>query len=251
MTASALGAPAVSLRVALWPEIPRHSTTVRVSVRIAPTTELVPPPAIEGQLRFPAGLDVQLSGLGIAACRVAALELFGLQSCPPDSVMGYGSAVAELAIKREVVREAAQIAVVRTDEQAGHPAVLLYIYGETALSAQIVLMAEVLPADGPYGGLLDIHVPLVPTFFEGPDVSVSELDLVLGPKNLTYYERIHHRLIRYRPAGIPLPGRCPRAGFPFAVELSFLGGGRAGATTAVPCPARSARVTHNRGNRLR
>jgi hypothetical protein len=151
--------------------------------------------------------------------------------------MGYGRATAELLIKREVIAEGARIAVVRTDEQAGHPAVLFYIYGETALSAQIVLVVEMLPAAGPYGGLLRVHVPLIPTFFEAPDVSVSRLSLVLGPKDLVYYERVHHKLLRYRPAGIPLAGSCPPGGFPFAVRLSLLDGSRVRAATAVPCPA--------------
>jgi hypothetical protein len=241
LPASALATPSVSLRAALSPEILGHSTTLRLSVQITPTTELVPPPLIQGELRYPAGLDVQLSGLGIAACSVATLELSGPQGCPLDSLMGYGSAIAALPIKQKVVREAAQIAVVRTAEQEGHPALTFYVYDETALNAEIVLPAELLPATKPYGGLLDIHVPLVPTFPEGPDVSVSELRLVLGPKNLTYYEHVHHKTLRYKPAGIPLLGPCPRRGFPFTIELTFLGGGRAAGTTAVPCPARPRR----------
>lgn len=241
LPASAYGAPTVSLRAALNPKNPGHSTTVRLRVQIAPTTELVPPPLIAGELRYPAGLDVQLSGLGIDACSVATLELLGPQSCPPDSFMGYGSATAELPIKQHVFHETAKIAVVRSAEQAGHPALLLYVYGETGLNAQIVLGAQLLPATKPFGGLLDIHVPLVPTFPEGPYVAVSELTLVLNPKGLTYYEQALHGLVPYTPAGIPLPRHCPRGGFAFAVGLSFLGGSRAGATTAVPCPKGSRR----------
>ena len=246
LPASALGAPSVSLRAALSPESLGHSTTMRLRVQIAPTSELVPPPLIRGELRYPAGLDVQLSGLGIDACSVATLELLGPQSCPPDSLMGYGSATAELPIKREVFRETAKIAVVRTAEQAGHPTLLLYVYGETGLSAQIVLVAQLLPAAKPYGGLLDIHAPLVPTFPEGPFVTVSELTLVLGPKDLTYYENVHHNIRAYELAGIPLPGHCPRGGFAFAVELTFLGGSHAGSTAAVPCPTASTRKQRGR-----
>lgn len=236
LSARAPAAPAVSVRAAFSPYRLGHSTTVRLRIGIAPAGELVPPPVLAGELLYPAGLNIQLSGLGIDACHAAALELFGLQACPPNSVMGYGSAVAELPIKAEVVRETAQIAVVRTDEQAGRPAILFYIYEEPALSAQIVLVAELLPATKPYEGLLDIHLPLIPTFFEGPDVTVSELSLVLGPKNLTYYERVRHKVLRYKPAGIPLPGHCPHRGFPFAVQLSFLGGAHAAGATSVPCP---------------
>ena len=152
--------------------------------------------------------------------------------------MGYGSAVAELAIKGEVFRETARIAVVRADEQHGHQAMLLYIYGETGLSAQVVLMGELLPASAPFGGLLDIHVPLVPTFPGGAaDASVTELRLVLGPQNLTYYERVRGRRVSYTPAGIRLPRHCPRGGFPFAARMRFLGGAEADGSAAVPCAA--------------
>jgi hypothetical protein len=240
LPAGALAAPSVSLHASLQPERLGHSTTVRLSVRVSPHGELVPPPVLGGELRYPAGMNVRLSGLGIDACSVATLELLGPPGCPPDSVMGFGSAVAALPIKREVVSEAARIAVVRTFERAGRPpALLLYIYDETALDARIVLPAQLLPASRPFGGALAIHVPLVPTFPEGPYVTVSRLSLVLGPSSLVYRERVHGRLVSYRPEGIPLPRHCPRGGFPFAVQLSFLGDGRAAASTAVPCPRRS------------
>jgi hypothetical protein len=237
LPASAPAAPAVSLRAALSPERLGHSTTVRLSVRVSPKGELLPPPVLGGELRYPAGMNVRLSGLGIDACSVATLELLGPRGCPPDSLMGFGSAVAALPIKREVVTEAARIAVVRTAERPGQPpALLLYIYDEAALDARIVLPAELLPSGRPYGGVLSIHVPLVPTFPEGPYVTVARLSLVLGPKTLVYSERVGHRVIRYKPEGIPLPRRCPRGGFPFAVALRFLGGARAAAATTVRCP---------------
>jgi hypothetical protein len=68
---------------------------------------------------------------------------------------------------------------------------------------------------------------------------VGEIALVIGPKDLTYYERVHHKLIAYRPAGVGLPKHCPRGGFRFAIELGFLGGAHSSGATAVPCPRRS------------
>jgi hypothetical protein len=236
---STIAAPSVMLWAGFSPEVLGHSTTVRLRVRITPTTELVPPPMIEADLRYPAGLDVELSGLGIDACSATTLELSGPQGCPPDSLMGHGYAIAEFPIRHEAFREAAKIAIVRTVEQDGHFALLLYVYGETAVSAQVILTGELLPADGPFGGQLDIQVPLVQSLPETPDVSVGEIGLVLGPKDLTYYERVHGKILPYTPAGIALPKHCPRGGFRFAIELGFLGGAHAASATAVPCPRRS------------
>lgn len=234
--AAAGAAPLVSLHASFHPKVPGQSTTIGMTIRIAANGTVVPPPLLAAQLRYPAGLDVQLSGLGIQACPLAALEALGPGGCPPDSLMGRGRAIAEVPIKGQAIRETARIAIVRAAERDGHLALMLVAYEEPALSAQIVLSATLLPADGPYGGLLAIHVPLVTTFPEGPDVSVTEIKLVLGPKHLRYRERVHGRLVHYEPGGIKLPGKCGRAGFRFAVKLSFLDGSKASGRTAVGCP---------------
>jgi hypothetical protein len=236
-TASALAAPAVQLRAGLRPERLGHGTAVSLAIRIAAAPgAVVPPPLVAATVLYPAGVDVQLSGLGVDACVAQTLELRGLEGCPPNSLMGRGSAVAEIPVKHQALREAAKVAIVRTVERDGHLAVLLYLYGETAISAQIVLPALLLPAAAPFGGQLAIDVPLVPSLPETADVSVGEIRLVLGPPDLVYRERVGHRLVAYRPRRITLPKRCPRGGFRFAVQLDFLGGESASGATAVPCP---------------
>jgi hypothetical protein len=50
-------------------------------------------------------------------------------------------------------------------------------------------------------------------------VSISEIQLGLGPESLTYSEMLAGKLVHYIPEGITLPKRCPRGGFPFAVTL--------------------------------
>jgi hypothetical protein len=102
--------------------------------------------------------------------------------------------------------------------------------------AQLVLSSQLLPARAPFGGLVKVNVPLVPSLPDGPDVSVVQLAATLGPEHLTYTEKVHGRTVTYVPKGILLPDRCPRGGFPFAATLGFVDGSRASAHTAVPCP---------------
>lgn len=244
--AAAHGSPRVSLHASLHPKIPGRSTTIRITIEVAPDDALVPPPLLSAELRYPAGIDVQLSGLGIAACGLATLEALGPQGCPPDSVMGYGRAIAEVPIKDEAISETARVAIVRAAERDGHLALMLVVYEEPALSAQIVLSAELLPAASPFGGLLAIDVPLISTFPEGPNVSVTKIELVLGPRHLRYRERVRGKLVHYEPSGIKLPERCTRGGYRFAVRLHFLDGSEAAAGTSVPCPRRG---THARSPR--
>jgi hypothetical protein len=63
------------------------------------------------------------------------------------------------------------------------------------------------------------------------------MHLTLGGK-LTYYENVRCRRVAYDPAGVGLPSRCPRGGFPFVATFAFLDGGHSSAGTAVPCPRR-------------
>lgn len=244
----ALAAPSVSLHVSLHPRIPGHATTIRLRMRVAPGQgEAVPPPLTTAQLRYPAGLDVQLSGLGIDACTEATLALHGPGACPRDSRMGHGHATAEMEIEGEVARETARIAILRAPERDGHVAMTLVVYHEPALSMQIPLPTVLLPAESPFGGSLAIAAPLLTTVPEGPYLSVTEIDLVLGPKHLIYTERRHGRTIRYRPRGIPLPERCPHGGFPFTLRMSFLDGSHATARTRVRCPLSGRSRSHRRG----
>jgi hypothetical protein len=239
--ASALAVPEVTLHAGFHPERLGASTTLNLRIQVAPGAEAVPPPLVHAELRYPAGLDVQLSGLGIDECTAATLETAGIGACPVDSIMGEGQAIAEFLIAHHIVREVASLTAVRTTEHEGHLTMLLYLYDETAVSAQLILTTQLLPAGGPFAGLVDIEIPLVQSLPGTPDVSVSEIQLALGPETLTYSELLDGKIIHYIPQGINLPKRCPRGGFPFAVNLDFLDGSHASARTAVPCPATAAR----------
>lgn len=239
--ASALAVPRVTLHAGFHPERLGQSTTLSLRILIAPGAEAIPPPLVHAELRYPAGLDVQLSGLGIEACTAATLETAGIGACPVDSVMGEGHAIAEFLIAHHIVHEVASLTAVRTTEREGHLTMLLYLYDETAVSAQLILTSQLLPAGGPFAGLVDIQVPLVHSLPETPDVSVSEIQLALGPETLTYSENVAGKMVHYIPEGIALPKHCPRGGFPFAVTLGFADGSHASGRTAVPCPARAAR----------
>ncbi len=66
--ASALAVPKVTLRASFKPERLGLSTTVDLRILIAPVDEPIPPPLTEAEVRYPAGLDPELSGLGLDDC---------------------------------------------------------------------------------------------------------------------------------------------------------------------------------------
>jgi hypothetical protein len=233
----------VRLQAGFSPKRPGQRTSAEFNIQIAAPNGRVPSPLTQASVRYPAGLGLALSGLGIDTCSRETLELIGLGGCPASSYMGEGSAMAEIQFGPEILREQAHIALLRTPEENGQQLAMLFLVNaEEPVSAQPILNGLLLPASRPYGGRIDIAVPLVESLPGAPDVAVVQLHLVIGPRGLTYYEHVGGKLVPYHPRGLRLPNQCPRGGYPFALALGFLDGTSATATASVPCPRASPRL---------
>lgn len=227
----------MKLAATLEPEQLGHGTTVGFAFQIKSNTKPVPSALIDAELRYPGNLGFAVSGLGLATCAPARLAELGPGACPANSRMGSGSAIAELKAEGLIISETAGVTIVRGPTQEGHLALLFYANGTKPVSAQIVFPGLLVPAGAPFGGAVSFDVPLVPSWPEGPDLSIVSLYSTLGPKHLTYYEKVKGKSIPYNPQGILLPKVCPRGGFRFAGVFHFVDGSRAVAKTAVPCPS--------------
>jgi hypothetical protein len=226
----------VRLQAALTPERLGQGTTISFGFQITAPARNVPPPLTGVEISYPLEFGFALSELGLATCAAGTLETFGPEGCPPNSVMGYGTAVAEIPAGPNILEETTNVTIVRTTEHNQHLALLIYAEGETPVSAEIMFPGMILPAAAPFGGRLDMNVPLVPSLPDGPDVAIVRFHSTLGPLHLRYTERVHGRIVKYEPKGIPLPNHCPDRGFPFAAQFAFQNGSHADAMTRVPCP---------------
>jgi hypothetical protein len=206
----------------------------------------VPPPLQTIDVRYPANLGIALSGLGLETCSAPTLEMLGPAGCPPNSLMGGGTALGEIPFGPTIIHESATVTIARAENENGQIAVLFDAQGISPVEANLVFSGLLLPSRGPYGGDLRIAVPLVPSLPEAPDVAVVELHATLGPAGLTYYERVNGTNVPYTPRGVMLPDRCPHAGFRFAATIAFVGDARARARTRVRCPARPTRSARQR-----
>lgn len=233
---SASASQSVQLSATLSPERLGSDTTVAFAFTVTAPGGRVPAPLVGVALSYPENLGFALSGLGLETCARGALEALGLEGCPANSRMGAGTALAEIPVGPLVVREPAQVAVVRTATTDGRLTMLFYVNGEAPVIAQLVFAGLLLPANPPFGGLIGIDVPLVPGLPEGPDVSVVRLQATIGPEHLTYFERVGGKTVSYTPRGIVLPRVCPSGGFRFSGTFSFADGSQARADDAVPCP---------------
>lgn len=236
---AASAAQSVTLHATLTPEQLGHGTTIGFSFKIAAPANQVPPPLTRAEISYPVELAFALSELGLATCSTHTLEIFGVQGCPPNSLMGYGTALAEVPIGPSIASESAHVTIMRATNHAGHLALLIYVDAPSPVSGQITFPGLVLPATAPYGGLLDMSIPLVPGLPGGPDVAVVQFRSTLGPLHLHYREHTHDRVVEYQPKGVPLPDKCPHGGFRFSARFAFKDASHSKATTTVPCPPRS------------
>jgi hypothetical protein len=224
-------------------------TTVGLSVQIHAPAGQIPSALTEVEVRYPQNLGFALSGLGLDVCSASILEATGTSGCPANSIMGGGNVVAELRFGAQLVTESASISIARAADQEGHIALLLYASGPSPVNTEILSPAQLLPAAVPFGGRLNMQLPVIASVPGAPDVAIVSLQVTLGPQGLTYYEQAEGSTLAYTPEGILLPTSCPRGGFHFAATLSFLDGSHPAAHATVPCPVRRRGIRPHRGIR--
>ena len=210
----ASAAQSVTLHATLTPERLGHGTTIGFSFKIATPTHTVPPPLTSAEISYPVELAFALSELGLATCSTGTLEVFGPDGCPANSLMGYGTALAEIPIGPSIAAESAHVTIMRATNHAGHLALLIDVNAPTPVSEQITFPGLVLPAAAPYGGLLDMSIPLVPGLPGGPDVAVVQFRSTLGPLHLHYREHTHRPHHRIRTKRHPPPRQVPTRRIP-------------------------------------
>ncbi|HTA96146.1 MAG TPA: hypothetical protein VK730_00710 [Solirubrobacteraceae bacterium] len=217
-----------SINVRFVPERLGAPTTFSLGFRLDAGGGL-PPPLTGIEFHYPTDLGIATNGLGVASCPLVALEADGPSICPPDSRMGGGNALVEIPFGGETQQETASIALLAGPSQDGYVRMFVNAMGSSPVIAHVVMPALLLPGD------LRFTVPLVESLPGSPYVSVAGAHVTLGG-DLTYYERRHGRLVAYRPQGVMLPRDCPRGGFRFSMNFSFLDGTAARAQTVVACP---------------
>ncbi len=237
--AGAQATQTAKLEVGLSPERLGQGTTIQFAFAITATGGGVPSPVTGIELRYPKHFGLVTSGLGLASCTERILEDLGPEGCPSRSLMGEGTATAEVQVgDEERLQEQAHTAIFMAPLDDEHINIEFMVHGYSPLAAQLIFPGLLLPATGPYGGNLAISVPLLESFPEGPDISLVKVRSTIGPLGVTYYEHVHGEFMPYKPSGITLPSSCPKHGFPFAITFTFADGSHTTSRTTVRCPKR-------------
>jgi hypothetical protein len=228
----------VAVHVSLHPEKLGHSTTLAFSFHIPASRARILTPLTGFDLQLPAGMGLGDSTLGVSTCSAATLLRSGFEACPPDSLMGNGSGIAEAQFGPEIVIEHGFVRSFMTVEKEGHTSLLYYFDGRVPVIAPLVFSSALLAAGASPISELSTKIPLIPVFPETPDAAIVSMSVKLGPEGLTYYKREHAKVGAYTPVGMDVPAICPKNGFRFTAYFTFADGMRLSSVRDIPCPGR-------------
>jgi hypothetical protein len=236
MAATAGATQTVTLHTSFSPNKLGASTTIGFGFQIANAGGGLPSPLTGLSLHLPVGIDYVSTTLGLAICQPQVLLTRGLSGCPPNSRLGFGSALVEVPFGTGSGHEIPEIQALMGPPHNGNIVVLFYANGQEPVYAQIVFQGELVSGSETLGGSLDAAIPLIPSVTNGPPVSILSTQATIGPSHLTYYTHRHGRRVAFHPKGVSEPTRCPSGGFVFSASFTFLDGTSAVANSVVPCP---------------
>ncbi len=225
--APAAAATGASIRPSLLPNQLGASTALTLAFRFSGGADGVPAPLSAMVVRLPAGLTINLRGVG--TCTKARLEGRGAAGCPAGSLVGHGHARMSVHAGSLAVPEEATITIFRGPDRRSHPTLEIFSQGETPLDQSSTSTGVLEPDSSPYGSKLTVSIPAIPTLVLEPNASFISLSLTLG--GVGRDPRAHAA------AGtILVPHSCPVGGFPFAASFAFADGSAASASATAPCP---------------
>jgi hypothetical protein len=229
-TAAAQAAQSAKLQVSLSPKRPGASTTLAFGFQIEAPEGALPAALTQLDVRLPAGMGVNTSGL--ATCTEAKLE-HGSKRCSSNSRVGSGSVLVQVPLGEVTRPERAALTVFNGPRQGGHTTLLFDAIGKLPIATQLIFPGVIVP--GPQGDSIEATIPLIPTLPNTPDAAIVEMTASLGTRQQTYFRSVGGRRVRFTPKGATLPGSCPIGGWPFAASFGFGDGSTASAATAVSC----------------
>ena len=149
----------------------RGGLTLRTTLRISDDTGAKPPPLTNTTLRFPKGSVV--NARYFKKCSRSALERGGPKACPAASKIGAGTSRADA---RPIIANVnAKITMYNGKPIGGNPTILIYAVPD--ISAPLVIQGVLkYQRRGPYGYVLDVPVPPIPTLPGQPNASVAFFD---------------------------------------------------------------------------
>jgi hypothetical protein len=223
-------ATSATLASTLTPGRPGAKGALTLAIQYTGGSLGVPSPVHRSALSLPAGLTLEIPSL--RSCSAARLRAHGPGSCPPQSLIGRGHALAEALAGSEVISEEVALWAFVGPPQGNNPTLELVGEGSTPVPAQVVVTGTVVPAHAPYGEELVIPIPPVPSLPSISETSLANLTLTIGTSG-PHPSRSANTVLA--------PARCPTGGWPFAAAFTYADGSSDSAVARAPCVARAKR----------
>ncbi len=233
--AAAWAAETLTVTAAFSPDKLGAPTNVHGSATIGTTTGTLPSPIVETTVMGPAGLAVDVKGVG--TCSPAKLKAtLEPNVCPKDSKAGFGGGVGEYELGKEVRKEPFTLNFYRAPDEDGHLVLLAFLNAVSPVSVQLVLTAQIVQEPKPYGLGFTFKVPIIETLPGASPATAESIYITLGAPNAAYFETVggKRRLVHVK--GIIVPKRCPHGGFPYETQIAFADGTTNTVKGTIPCP---------------
>ncbi|MHB1809001.1 MAG: hypothetical protein ACYCU0_06860 [Solirubrobacteraceae bacterium] len=237
LATSSLASPQVArLTAGFIPKKLGAATTIKFGFTIRRREGGVPSPLTNVDLALPAGMNGSTSTMGEAVCHSLGLMEYGRAGCPANSRVGFGSAIAELEIDKEIIKEKARVEAFLAEPEENHTTIIFFAETLDPLASEHIFPGFLLPSNSRrYGGRIDTVVPLIPVLPGAADVSVISFDSTIGPHHIWYDRHTDGKVTKYHPQGIALPSKCPKGGLHFRAVFKFLDGSTSSAGDTVRC----------------
>jgi hypothetical protein len=216
-----------SMRPSLLPDRLGASTALTLAFRFSGGTDSVPAPLHAMVVHLPAGLSVNLRGARV--CPPSRLRSGGANGCEAKSLIGRGHSLMKVHAGSLAVGEETAISIYRGPNRGSRQTLEIFSQGSTPLEQSTIATGVLTPDIRPYGSMLTVSIPAIPTLMLEPDASFVTLSLTIG--GIGRHPRAH-----VAAGSILVPRSCPASGFPFAADLTFAGGSTASVGTTIACP---------------
>lgn len=234
--AAAWAAETLTVTAAFSPDKLGAPTNVHGTANIGSETGALPSPIIETTVMGPAGLTVDVKGVG--TCSPAKLKAtLEPNICPKDSKAGFGGGVGEYELAGERRTEPFTLNFYRAPNEDGHLVLLAFLNAVSPVSVQLVLTAQVVNEPKPYGLGFTFKVPIIETLPGASPASAESIYITLGAPNAAYFEMVGGKRKLVHVKGIIVPKKCPKGGFPYETQIAFQDGTTNTVKGTIPCPS--------------
>jgi len=207
--------------------------TFHVDINTEDNANVLPSPGTHARVWLPKGIKINDKPFlkNTKGCTKEAIDAQGPTVCKSKDKVGKGRSLVKAILGGELVHETATVTAYGGPEEKGNPVLNLYVFAVSPISVQIVIKAVLHKATGAkakqYGYYFDADIPLIQTTPGNDPASIINFDVTVGAKTgkgkKTQY-------LSY------VPKKCPKGGFQWAGDFTFLDQETSSATATTPCP---------------